>query len=165
MIVFDKLKNGNPLDVIPRTSKGEQMIDGPWFLVLEHINGQKERLKLDNLIDFLKNERLKTFAGVVQYEVSLDISEPQDFSYLDLGIVKGISDVVVNGKSLGLIWYGFHKYDLNNSLRKGENTIQVKVTTVLGNYIKSLEDNPVGQRWTQRQEYKSMGLIGPVRLI
>ena len=165
LIVFDKLNKGDVLDINNRTSRYEQIINGPWTLALKHVNGQNDKLEINNLVDFLEDDRLKTFAGVVEYEVSVDISEPQDFSNLELGIVRGISELMVNGKSLGLTWYGFHKYDLKDSLKKGENNIRVKLTTVLGNYVKSLEDNPVGQRWMHRQGYKSMGLIGPVKLI
>jgi hypothetical protein len=164
LIVFDKFSEGDTLEIAHSTSKGEKLIKGPWTLMLKHVNGQNDKLELNKLVDFLEDDRLKTFAGVIQYEVSVNISEPQDFSYLDLGIVRGISELMVNGKSLGLTWYGFHNYDLKDSLQKGENDIRVIITTVLGNYIKSLEDNPVGQRWTHRQRFKSMGLIGPVKL-
>jgi len=166
LIVFDKFKEGELLATTENNSSNSGLlIEGPWKLTLDHVNGQKDELKLNKLVDFLEDNRLKTFAGIAQYEVSLDITEPQDFSCLDLGIVKGISEVMINGKSLGLIWYGFHKYDLREYLKKGENIIRIKITTVLGNYVKSLEDNPVGQRWTHRQKYKRMGLIGPVKLI
>jgi len=165
LIVFDKFKEGDLLDTENKISNGELLIAGPWTLTLDHVNGQKDNLNLNKLMDFLEDDRLKTFAGVAQYEVSLDIKEPQDFRYLDLGNVKGISEVMIKGKSLGLIWYGFHKYDLRDSLKKGENIFRIRITTVMGNNVKSLEDNPVGQRWTHRQKYKSMGLIGPVKLV
>ena len=46
------------------------------------------------------------------------------------------------------------------------NTVEVVVTTSMGNYMKSLTDNPVAQYWTnagtKNQPLQSMGLTGPV---
>ena len=51
-------------------------------------------------------------------------------------------------------------------LRSGENTIEIKVTTLMGNYIQTLKDNKVAQRFVikRKQPYVSAGLIGPVKL-
>ena len=141
------------------------ILEGPWTLLLEHVDGSNESMELSNLLDFLDDTRLKTFAGVAHYKIILEISDPREYSTIDLGIVEGVSEVLVNGKSLGIRWYGDHSYLLEENLHTGENELQIKVTTVLGNYLKSLEDNPVAKRWIRWQEYKSQGLIGPVKLI
>ena len=48
----------------------------------------------------------------------------------------------------------------------GANTIEVKVTTLMGNYMHTLKDNKVAQRFVikRKQPYVSAGLIGPVKL-
>jgi hypothetical protein len=140
-------------------------ITGPWALTLDHVNGSSEKLKLDNLVDFINDDRLRTFAGVVHYENLVEIDIPADYSHIDLGKVKGISEVIINGQSLGVKWYGWHIYALKDSLHKGNNTLHVKVTTVLGNYLKSLEDNPVCRRWVTWQKYHSTGMTGPVKIV
>lgn len=44
--------------------------------------------------------------------------------------------------------------------------MEVEVTTSMGNYMKSLTDNPTAQYWTNEgrkiQPLQSMGMIGPV---
>ena len=44
----------------------------------------------------------------------------------------------------------------------------MKVVTTMGNYMKTLTDNPTAQKWTNRknkeQPTQSMGLQGPVTL-
>jgi hypothetical protein len=62
-------------------------------------------------------------------------------------------------------WYGRHLYNVEGALRAGSNHLEVKVTTVLGNYCKSLTNNVVAQRWTARQPGQSTGMPGPVRLL
>ena len=51
-------------------------------------------------------------------------------------------------------------------MRPGENEIEITVTTSMGNYMKSLTDNPIAQYWTNEknkiQPLQSMGLTGPV---
>jgi hypothetical protein len=49
-------------------------------------------------------------------------------------------------------------------LKGGRNTVKIKVTTTLGNYMKSLKDNVVAQHWTSKQPLHSSGLAGPVKL-
>ena len=140
-------------------------VEGSWTLNLEHVDGSIESMELPELLDFLEDPRLKTFAGVAHYSKILEVADPGNYSTIDLGEVVGVSELRINGKSLGIRWYGDHSYNLDKSLNAGKNELNIKVTTVLGNYLKSLEDNPVSKRWIRRQKYRSQGLTGPVRLM
>ncbi len=72
---------------------------------------------------------------------------------------------LIDGKYIGTKWYGAHIYDIESAVKDGENKLSIKLTTITGNYLKSLTENPVAQRWTKRQPYYSMGIIGPVRIM
>jgi hypothetical protein len=82
--------------------------------------------------------------------------------------VFGISELKVNGKDCGVKWYGRRIFMVADKFVQGRNTIEIKVTTTMGNYMKSLTDNPIAQYWTNEknkvQPLQSMGLIGPVTL-
>jgi hypothetical protein len=41
----------------------------------------------------------------------------------------------------------------------------VLVTTISGNYAKSLTTNETAQRWTKNLPPRPMGLLGPVKLL
>ena len=86
-------------------------------------------------------------------------------AYMDLGNVQGISELILNDKALGTRWYGAHMYSLGEALKEGENRLTIKLTTICGNYVKSLKDNLVAQRWTGSQLNYPMGVLGPVRVI
>jgi len=45
-------------------------------------------------------------------------------------------------------WYGRRIWDITKFTRPGENLIEVEITTSMGNYMKSLTDNPTAQYWT-----------------
>ncbi|MFC2123512.1 glycosyl hydrolase [Bacteroidota bacterium] len=165
LIVFDTNKNGTLLKSDKIDLSQSEPIPGPWNVILDHIDGSSDKLKLDTLVDFVEDERLKTFAGVARYEKTLELSGSDIITYIDLGGVKGVSEVIINGKSLGIKWYGFHRFPINDALISGENKIEIRITTVMGNYLKTLKDNPVTKNWVIWQKDQSMGLIGPVTLL
>jgi len=74
--------------------------------------------------------------------------------------------VYIDGKYAGLRWYGDKVFDISKFVRKGENTIQVKVTTLMDNYMQTLKDNKVAQRFVIKRNHKPkpMGIIGDVKI-
>ena len=142
--------------------KNSKTVETPWSLEFVHMNGEAvKKIKWDELKD-LKDTAFVDFGGKIIYRNSF---RGEHFKWLDLGIVHGISDVKVNGKQAGIRWYGRHIYSLKNFLTDNENEIEVTVTVVMGNYIKSLKDNISTQYRVEKQPIQSMGLIGPVHLI
>lgn len=72
----------------------------------------------------------------------------------------------LNGHALGTRWYGNHLYPLPDALKSIGNELEIRVTTVSGNYAKSLTTNDPAQRWTKKiSTPRPMGLLGPVRLL
>ncbi len=162
LIVFEKNREGEPLSLPALTTRGNEL-SGPWELQLNQINGYRYDLHLESLTDLIELEETKHFAGTVTYEKTFDPGA-EDIQSIDLGQVYGITELTLNGKSLGNRWYGRHLYDIRDAVQKGENKLSVKLTTITGNYMKNLKDNAVAQRWTRNQPYYSMGIIGPVRI-
>lgn len=165
LIVFSTETDGPEYQTISVNPGEGKELTGPWEVILQHVNGSERKITLDDLVDFNNDPGLRSFAGVIYYRSRLNISDPGVYRIIDLGKVHGVSEVRLNDRLLGIKWYGFHRYEAGSSLKEGENKIEIKVTTVLGNYIKSLENNPVARRWMSRQEYHSMGMTGPVKLI
>ena len=86
--------------------------------------------------------------------------------YLNLGKVGYIAEVSINGKPAGLHWYGNAVLEVDGLLKPGPNTIEVKVTTLMSNYLQTLPENRIVQRYILRRKTPLMpaGLIGPVVL-
>ena len=162
MIVFEAETESEKFYPLKLNKPGKELT-GSWQLQLKHINGENQQLELPDLTDLVEKEQTKEFAGEVIYEKVINI-ESDKFQYIDLGIVKGITELTLNGELIGTKWYGAHIYDIRNVLKRGENQLTIKLTTIVGNYLKSLEDNPVAMRWTGRQDYYSMGITGPVKM-
>jgi len=165
LIVFTEETKGELYPVRKAANPSPQSIAGPWQVTLEKVYEKPRKIMMDKLIDFKDDKELQSFAGVIYYEKQFDIANPASYNYIDLGKVSGISEVELNGKPLGFKWYGKHVYDTTGVLQAGKNVVKIKVTTVLGNYAKSLKSSQVAQQWTKKQPLYSAGLIGPVKVV
>jgi hypothetical protein len=54
---------------------------------------------------------------------------------LDLGNVCYLAEVYVNGKNLGILWHAPYQLDITDALQKGNNDIEVRVTSLWRNRI------------------------------
>jgi hypothetical protein len=162
LIVFEPENKGESYQMAVPKKLGVELA-GAWQLQLNHLNGETKGIGLDVLVDLTERDDTKEFAGEVIYEKTIDVGS-EHYQYLDLGEVKGVSELTLNGKQVGTKWYGAHVYDVSDVLNPGENLLQIKITTIVGNYLKGLKDNPVAMTWTRRQPYYSMGILGPVEL-
>jgi len=166
LLVFEPDLTGRPT---PREAVNRTdfiTLDTTWQLELQPVQGKAVTLTLDKLPDLGKSKDpiLNTFGGTLIYYTQFDVPDTEH-NVLSLGTVHGLSDVTLNGKHLGVRWYGRDEYDVKNILRPGANTLEVKVPTVLANYCRALKDNPTAQRWTKNSKPASVGLLGPVCLL
>jgi len=163
LIVFEKSEGKiDPINSLIDNIR--QVINGPWRLHAKHINGEEIDLELTEIIDLKELDRLKTFAGEIFYHKEIFIDDPDKYSIFNLGKVEGVSELVLNDKIIGVKWYGDHEYEIGGRIKIGKNNIEIKVTTIAGNYVKSLENNSVAQRLTKNQPFYSLGILGPIML-
>ncbi len=163
LLIFGSDTEGKQFQPVDFNRPGKKLT-GPWQLQLNHMNGEKKQMVLNTLSDLMENKQAKTFAGDMIYEKTIKLDSDK-YQYIDLGDVQGISELTINGKHVGTKWYGAHIYDISKVLEIGENSLTIKLTTILGNYLKSLKDNPVAWEWTRRQDYYPMGILGPVSIL
>ena len=142
---------------------------GPWTLTLHQPHPDATwTARLDTLQDFkdMADTTFKNFMGTIIYKTTVSLDGKNLPKYINLGKVADICELKVNGRDAGMRWFGERIYDISPYMKSGENTIEVKVTTLMGNYIQTLKDNKAAQRFVLRrnQPYVSAGLIGPVKL-
>ncbi len=166
ILVFDKQGASQKWNPLPYRGAQPRRLGG-WDVELRHSREKwSKTIRMETLED-LKETEFAHFTGDAIYRTRFRLEDPSA-TVLNLGAVHGISEVTFNGKPLGVTWYGDRLYDLAPHLTSGENTLEVKVVTVLGNYMKTLTENKTAQYWTviprKDQPMQSMGLIGPVEL-
>jgi hypothetical protein len=165
LIVREPSASAMAPDHSPLCSAQEELkeLTGNWdctFTIIESDSFERTT----TLMDLSKSEdpALASFGGTVSYRKSFTGTGIEN-SILDLGIVHGISEVWINGTPIGTRWFGQHRYELNGLIRDGNNTLEVQVTTVALNYIKSLPKRPKHQ--VEKQNPAPTGLVGPVRFL
>ena len=178
LIVFEKLpaasrtKPAGPTQGLPAPELSASKVDvwkAPvsiprWDIRFDKVDGTSFSVADSPLFDLSKDPRTVDFAGVVTYTARVEV-DPGSVSYIDLGNVYGVSEVIINGQPLGVDWYGGRVTMIPKDLSsEGHLDVKVKVTTVLGNYMQSLHDNPVAMRWTGGKALQPMGMTGPVVL-
>lgn len=168
LFVFDKNNKGTKWTPVPAEGHLIKNIQTGWNAEFRHCrDGSVKIVQTDTLMDLKEMPDFINFSGTVIYRNTISIDDPKD-TLLNLGKVYGISEVKLNGKDCGTKWYGRRIYPIDDFLVAGDNSLEIKVVTSMGNYMKSLTDNPIAQYWTnektKNQPLQSMGLIGPVTL-
>jgi hypothetical protein len=168
IFVFDKEKKGPEWIPLPVSGQDSQTIANGWKA--EFIHCHDENIKttpIDILQDLKDMPDYVSFAGTVIYRNEITVDVPAK-AIINLGKVYGLSELTINGIKCGVKWYGRRIFDIGKFLKPGKNSIEIKVVTSMGNYMKSLTGNPIAQYWTNEknkiQPIQSMGLIGPVTL-
>tara|TARA_B110001450_G_scaffold248348_1_gene264424 strand:- start:2184 stop:5006 length:2823 start_codon:yes stop_codon:yes gene_type:complete len=162
MIVFDDNADGMRYNPV-RLGSNIKEIMGVWHLEMNHINGKKTEIEIPSLTDLSQMPETKGFSGTVTYTKTLILDNDQ-YTCVDLGDVQGVAELSVNGVNLGVKWYGDYTFNAKDVLKKGANHLSVKVTTITGNYLKTQKDNAVAQKWTSKQDFYPMGMLGKVRV-
>jgi hypothetical protein len=168
LFVFDKFRKGPEWKPLPTDLQPVGIISEGWNAEFRHCHDSSVKaLKIETLVDIRDIPEFVSFAGTIIYRNYIRIGDNKP-SYLNLGKVFGISELKINGKDCGVKWYGRRIYMVRDHLVTGDNLIEIKVTTTMGNYMKSLTENPVAQYWTNEknkvQPLQSMGMTGPVTL-
>ncbi|MCF0173021.1 MAG: glycoside hydrolase family 2 [Bacteroidales bacterium] len=166
IVVFDKEQGGEFRKPLPTSSASAIDLSDGWDVEFNHqYEGTTQTIRFDSLCDLKDREDTKHFAGKAVYRKTVTVDDPAA-KVLNLGKVEGICQVFVNGSDCGVKWFGNRIYDISKYLVKGENLIEIHLVTIMGNYLKSIKDNKMLDRWVARRNhpYYAQGVIGPVQI-
>ena len=165
LLVFEP---GNEEPGKPFERPGDKIltVEGPWEVTFEHMNGQTFTRNFNELKEFgtSPDAQLNTFAGTVTYKTKFNLDEQAGWLALD-NVNKGVTEVFLNGKNVGLNWYGKPVFNIHDAVKQGENKLEIIYTTVLSNYVMSLENNPTAKRWAGNFRKIPSGIEGSIKLI
>lgn len=156
--------------------KAFQELSGPWQVQFDTRWGGPERVTFDRLQDWSlhSDDRIRYFSGTAvytkQFELALE-NKAGNPVYLDLGTVKNIAEVSLNGQNLGVIWTAPWQVDISPALQKGKNELKVEVVNLWPNRLIGDAALPKEKQLTNtnisfKKEDKLLasGLLGPVVL-
>jgi hypothetical protein len=156
-------------------------LNGPWNLAFQPDFGAPPYIIMDKLTSWTENtlDGVKYFSGTATYTQTIEVPKlwlsSASKTVLDLGEVKDIAEISVNGKSLGVLWKPPYKVDITGALKKGANMIEVKVTNQWNNRIAGDKSLPDGKKILAGAGFsfgnsgggklEKSGLLGPVRIL
>lgn len=157
-----------------------QDITGTWAVHFDPKWGGPATAQFDSLVSWPTRPEpgIKYYSGTATYEKTFNLPQSaignrQSKIYLDLGSVRELAEVKVNGKSYGIVWCPPWRVDVTAAVKPGENQLQIEVVNFWPNRIIGDASLPEAQRLTRTNIRKltastpleASGLFGPVQLL
>lgn len=128
-------------------------IDGAWTVKFQSGRGAPESVTLDSL-DSLSHSAIsgiKYFSGTAEYEKEFEVPPgaigTDKVLRLELGSVKEIAEVTLNGTSLGVWWKPPFEADVTAIIKPGKNSLKIRVTNLWVNRLIGDEQFPDDCEW------------------
>jgi hypothetical protein len=177
-VVFRKTATTNTYTAPKLVETKIATVEGPWKVGFQPGRGAPDSITLDKLDSWSENRDsgVKYFSGAGTYTKTVDAPKdwfkPGAHLWIDLGEVKNLAEVTVNGKALGTVWHAPYRVDATGALKPGANAVTIKVINAWVNrLIGDQQPNATKYTFTVIHPYKassrllSSGLLGPVQVI
>jgi hypothetical protein len=177
-VVFRKPASGTER-MLPSVEETKvETVSGAWTVGFQADRGAPSTITLDKLASWTENADagVKYFSGTGTYTATVNAAAGWFHDgarmWIDLGNVKNIAEVTVNGVALGEVWHAPFRVDATRALRPGANEVTVKVTNLWPNrMIGDLQPGVTKTyTWADVKPYKAnspllpSGLMGPVTI-
>jgi hypothetical protein len=148
---------GHLKTVTIRNEPGLLELEGAWNLRFPANRGAPDQVTLKQLISWPQHPDpgVKYFSGTATYVKELDVQpellSPDKVVFLDLGQVKNVASVNLNGRDLGVLWKPPFRVEVTRALRPGINRLEIKVTNLWPNRLIGDEQEPDDCEWGEEQ--------------
>jgi len=156
-------------------------LTGPWTVSFDPHWGGPRQVTFETLDDWAQRpeDGIRFYSGTAVYRKSFDvpkseISNRKSEIHLDLGRVKNVARVRLNGHDLGILWTAPWRVDITRAAREKNNDLEIEVVNLWPNRLIGDASLPQEQRRTITNVRKfnrpnatllGSGLLGPVRLV
>jgi hypothetical protein len=153
-------------------------LGGPWDVSFDPKWGGPAKIVFDKLADWSKRpeEGIQHYSGTATYRKTFDLPTRLPGAnvspiYLDLGNVKDLAVVRMNGKPLGVVWTAPWRIDVRRAVKAKDNLLEIDIVNQWPNRLIGDAKLPLEKRLT-KSNYRlkaddplvPSGLIGPVTL-
>ncbi|TSJ40492.1 glycosyl hydrolase [Mucilaginibacter corticis] len=162
-----------------------EKLEGSWTAAFDSQWGGPAKAQFPELISWTKRpeDGIKYYSGTATYTKSFDLKNNADKKmrkskrlFLDLGDVKDVAEVRLNGKKLGVLWCAPWRVEITGAVKPTGNILQVDVINLWANRVVHDLSLPVDKRLTKTHEVfrfdmlnvntplLESGLLGPVKV-
>ena len=178
-VVFRKDAAAPALSVPEPVEKEVAAVPGPWEVAFQPDRGAPAKITLERLSSWSESADpgIKYFSGTAVYKTSLDVPASWlvtgDRFWLDLGDVKNLAEVRINGQLLGTVWKTPFRVDATEALKPGPNALEIKVANLWVNRLIGDKQPGVTKPYTYTavefyqadSPLQPSGLLGPVKIV
>jgi hypothetical protein len=153
-------------------------IDGSWDVSFDPKWGVPAKVKFVELTDWTKHaeDGIKFYSGTAIYKKDFKIDTLPEKSrqlILDLGEVREVAEVRLNGQNLGVVWTKPALINITNAVKAGVNKLEVSIVNLWPNRLigdaslpKELCFTETNMRkFTSNSPLLPSGLLGPVQIL
>jgi hypothetical protein len=172
VFVLFRVASDAPMEAAPATMTVAKL-NGPWRIAFQPDRGAPAQIVRTSLQSWSASKipGVRYFSGTGSYTTSFDLPKtaPGARLWLDLGDVRELASVSLNGKALGIVWTPPFRLDITGAARTGRNALTVKVTNLWVNRLIG-DAQPGARRYTfttiptyrANAPLREAGLLGPV---
>ena len=176
-VVFRKAADQAPKDGTVNFPEPELVttISTPWMVDFQDkLRGPKEPVAFNQLVDWTdrSEEEIKYYSGTAVYRNTFKGKEAKadEKIYLNIGEVKVMAKVLVNGTDVGGVWTAPWRVDITKAVKNGVNKVEISVANTWVNRLIGDSKLPAAERktWTstpmynEKSKLQSSGMKGPV---
>ena len=175
---------GTPLTLHVKDIPEPAAIEGPWKIRFPENWGAPAQAEFATLHSWTDDpeQGIKYFSGIATYgkrvQINSSLLAENRRLYLDLGEVRDVARVRLNGKELGIFWKAPFRVEITAAAVPGDNRLEIDVANMWINRLTGDLKLPPELRFTRTNEtprekdiggdepwhVEPAGLLGPVRL-
>jgi hypothetical protein len=160
-------------------------IPGPWEVNFPPDWGAPPSATFDRLVSWTESENpgIKYFSGTATYRNTfrVDAAAAKKQMFINLGEVRDVAEVFINGKSAGILWKKPYRADISGLVETGTNDLKIEIVNLWVNrltgdmladpkdrFCKTNQSYMKSEVWPGGDEpfrLQTAGLLGPVTLI
>jgi len=153
-------------------------LNGPWEVSFNPDWGGPRSVVFEQLEDWTKRaeEGIRYYSGTATYRKQFELTAPEahklkSSAFLDLGTVRNLARVRLNGRDLGVVWTAPWRVEITRAVKAGANDLEIEVVNLWPNRLIGDARLPKEQRRTVTNVEKfnkpgtvllQSGLLGPV---
>jgi hypothetical protein len=115
-----------------------QELSGAWEVAFDPKWGGPEKITFDTLQDWTARSEsgIKYYSGIATYRKTINLTEaPKGKMVLDLGVVRDMARVRLNGQDLGVVWCAPWRMEVTGAIKAGDNQLEIEVVNRWANRL------------------------------
>jgi hypothetical protein len=150
---------------------GEQTLAGSWNVQFDPAWGGPASVKFPELVSWIARpeEGIKYYSGKATYLKAFDLDEKAADAlksgnsakriFLDLGNVKNVAEIRLNGKKLGVLWSAPWQMDITSAVKPAGNELEIDVIDLWANRVIGDLKQPKEKRYTKTHDAFRFNMI------